>query len=92
LYDSGLTMTEASQIIRSNVVLESTRQASVSSEHASNRTILDASATRASELHEEIARLRERVARLERQGRGAFAPVAPDPVWWETLRDEIDAS
>lgn len=91
LHDSGLTMTEASEILRANIYKKSVTDEAVSQRIAGNDTKPDQTSPLVAALREELAFLRQRVADLEQ--RLQLEPEAgrnPTP-WWAFLREEIDA-
>jgi DNA-binding transcriptional MerR regulator len=91
LYDSGLTMTEASEILRANIYKKETTEKPVSRRSAGNDTKPDQTAPLVAALREEVAFLRQRVADLEQRLRSEpEAGREPSP-WWTFLREEIDA-
>jgi len=90
LYDSGLTMAEASAVMRANDCKNSSRAQSVSSAMTLNRASPSESGSLVAALREEIAFLRQRVAYLETQLRSGEASTAPAARWWEALKEEID--
>jgi len=92
LYDNGLTMTEASEVLRANIYKNSTTKKPVSRRISENDTKPDQTTPLLVALREELAFLRDRVAYLEQrlQSEGETTPK-PTP-WWLALREEIDAS
>jgi hypothetical protein len=88
LYDSGLTMTEASEILRSNANKKPLTDNVILSGFALNRTNVGSDSALIAALKEEIAFLRERVAFLEekRLGRSGGTRQA---AWWEGLREDL---
>ena len=91
LYDGGLTMTEASEILRSSIYRKDVIEQPVSRRIAANDTKPDQTTPLVAALREELAFLHRRVAYLEHrlQSEGE-APREPAP-WWFHLREEIDA-
>ena len=91
LHDSGLTMTEASEVLRSSIYKKEVTGECVSRRIAANDTKPDQTPPLVAALREELAFLRRRVAYLEQrlQSEGE-APREPAP-WWSVLREEIDA-
>lgn len=94
LYDSGLTLTEASDVLRAHAVAKLNSRSPVSSSLPSdNTTPAETGETAYAALRAEVAVLRQRIASLETQcerrntgdGQGAAA-------WWERLRGEIDVA
>ena len=90
LYDSGLTMTEASSILRANSFIDDSSASSVSYRSISNRTIPPPSDPRVDRLQAEIAALRGRVSFLENLLATQKTP-SHSAQWWETLREDLDA-
>ena len=91
LHDSGLTMTEASDIVRSTTYKESHKPISVSSPSTPNATKPDETAVLLHTLRDEIVRLRRHVTALEQR-----LDIPPETdrdgaSWWRALREEIDA-
>ncbi len=88
LYDSGLTMTEASEILRSNATKKPSISNAVPAGFVSNRMNVGSDSALIAALKEEIVFLRERVAFLEeeRLGRGDRTRL---PAWWERLREDL---
>lgn len=93
LYDSGLTMAEASSVLRAkgyriDVGREEDKQAFISNiaKPGDTEALILA-------LNEEIEFLRERVAYLEEQSRiSKGPPPLHERAWWEDLREDSDAS
>ena len=91
LYDSGLTMTEASEILRANLYKKESTEKTVSRRIAANGAKPDQTGPLVAALREEVAYLRQRVADLEQRLRSeGEAEHEPSP-WWTFLREEIDA-
>ena len=88
LYDSGLTMTEASEVLRSNTNKKSSISDAVPTGFVSNRINVGGDSALIAALKEEIAFLRERVAFLEEERRGRGDRTRP-PAWWEGLRGDL---
>jgi len=93
LYDSGLTISEASGVMQADQVRKPREVIPVSSGFASFDVKPAETAGAAALLREEIAGLRRSIASLEAIVRGQAAHTAPlgEP-WWAALREEIDAS
>jgi len=90
LHDSGLTMTEASSIVRASIHKEIDSTIPVSRTRAQNGTKPDGTAALLTAMREELAVLRRQIASLERR----LSPRSePDSAasWWSSLREEIDA-
>jgi hypothetical protein len=91
LHDSGLTMTEASEILRSSIYKKDIVDKPVSQRIVQNDTKPDQTASLVAELREELAFLRRRVVYLEQRLQSEVeTPREPAP-WWFALREEIDA-
>jgi len=91
LYDSGLTMTEASEILRANIYKKEVIVNPVSRRIAGNDTKPDQTAVAVAALREELASLRQRVADLEQRLRSEAEAGHERSPWWTFLREEIDA-
>ena len=90
LHDSGLTMTEASSIVRTSIYKESIPTIPVSHGSAPNAIKPDGTSDLLTAMREELAALRRQLASLE----GRLPPRSePDSAasWWTSLREEIDA-
>jgi DNA-binding transcriptional MerR regulator len=92
LHDSGLTMTEASEILRANIYKNDVREKAVSQRLPSHDTKQDQTALRIAALREEVAFLRQRVAYLEQRLRSEGGAERETTPWWFALREDIDAS
>ncbi len=90
LYDSGLTLTEASEVLLSNALNKGHRSGIVSSGLAQKPVNAERRDELIATLKEEIAFLRQRVEFLEAQHRKE--PAAPPRVWWESLKEEVDGA
>ncbi len=94
LLDSGLKMTEASEIIKETSLKKDTIPFRVSSRIGSNQAIQDEATQRLIyALQDEIDFLRGRVAELESR----LSPPSPATgsaasAWWERLREDLDAA
>jgi len=91
LYDSGLTLTEASEILRAKSYGKRLIDNSTSSGLSRNRMIPDERNEAIAALKEEIAFLRERVAYLEAR-LAEERSEARSPAWWERLKEDVDAA
>jgi len=91
LYDSGLTLTEASEIIQSSAYNKEHASSSVSSGFTQKKTNVEERDELIAALKEEIAFLRQRVAFLESQQQTKKDVAAPRS-WWESLREEADGA
>jgi len=91
LHDSGLTIKEASDVVRSNSVFIGTKDFPLSSTLSQKRVDQGHRDELITALKAEIAFLRERVAYLE--GR-AFEKTESSETsqWWEGLREDADVS
>ena len=91
LHDNGLTMTEASDVLRSSIYKDDITGKPVSRSIAPNDTKPGQTAPLLASLQEELAFLRQRIAYLEQRLQSeAENPREPAP-WWFALREEIDA-
>jgi len=93
LYESGLTMAEASNVLRAEDHQKSRTAYPVSSTSTPNRVTPGTTQSIAA-LREEVRLLRQRLAALERSGAvlAAAGPPPDDGAWWLELREHIDAS
>jgi hypothetical protein len=91
LHDSGLRMTEASEVLRATIYKKDVTEYPVSRRLTSNDTKPDQTATFIAALREDLAFLRQRVAYLEQRLLSEGAPEHEQPPWWFALREEIDA-
>ncbi|MEA3356215.1 MAG: hypothetical protein U9Q23_02575 [Candidatus Bipolaricaulota bacterium] len=91
LHDSGLTIKEASDVLRANSVFIDTNQFPVSSTLSQKRADQGQRGELVTALKAEIAFLRDRVAYLESR---AFEKTEPSDTsqWWEGLREDADVS
>ena len=93
LYDSGLTMTEASAVLRAKTSTQAIPRAVALSGFVSRDTKPSETSPAANGLRQEIEFLRERVAYLEtRLQSPAPAMQREHPTWWERLREDVDAA
>ena len=91
LYDSGLTMTEASSVMRTTSVIKNTSATQASSGFTTNNDKPSESEHVVTLLQEEIAFLRARVAYLEEQQMGSRSERMSH-MWWERMRGEINGA
>lgn len=93
LYDSGLTMAEASDVMRAKADIKSKKQPAVSSRSAPNQLKPMEDRRLVSALQDEISFLRARVKQMEER-LVSHAEGAPSnsPGWWEGLREDLDGS
>ena len=91
LYDSGLTMTEASSVMRTSTARKNTMQDTVSSGFVQNSGKPNDNERVIAILREEVAFLRARVAYLEEQQMRSRLEQTP-PAWWERLRGEASGA
>jgi len=91
LHDSGLTMTEASDILRSSIYKKEPTEESVSRRSSRNATKQDQTDPAVAALREELAFLRQRVAYLEQRLLSEVESGREPTPWWSSLREEIDA-
>lgn len=94
LYDSGLRMAEASDVIRASSVLERPSQHPVSPGFTTHRTLpTETSAAPLGALQDEISFLRSRVVELEARLCVSTSPIAgPSSTWWDALREDVDGA
>ncbi len=93
LYDSGLTITEASAVLRAKTSAQASTETGVSPRFVSHDTKPHETASAANVLRQEIAFLRKRVAYLETRLQSAVPATQRDlPTWWERLREDVDAT
>ena len=92
LYDSGLTMAEASDVLRMKNYRKDAAATTASPRLVPNDTIPHETHPRSSDA-QELARLRERIALLEAELRAMARPTPGRSVsWWEALREDLDGS
>lgn len=91
LHDNGLTMTEASEILRSSIYRKDVREEPVSRRIPQNDTKPDQTIPLVAALRDELAFLRQRVAYLEQRLQSEGETPREPPPWWFALREEIDA-
>jgi hypothetical protein len=94
LYDSGLTMAEASDVVRSNAFKNEHMPNAVSSRLMERDTKPDDTQHLVAALRSEISFLRARLSLLEDQLSAALsrAPTSAPSSWWESLKGDVDAS
>jgi len=95
LYDSGLTMTEASDVVRATVLYQRPPAIAVSPGLAQHQTMpSESGGAPVRILQDEVRFLRNRLAELE----GSLARSAAPPLdtgetpWWAPLREDLDAA
>jgi DNA-binding transcriptional MerR regulator len=91
LYDSGLTIAEASELLRVNSYKKDTIEKHVSQRSPPNNTKPDQTNSAIASLREDIASLRQRVAFLEGRLLPDRRSERDTVAWWSSLREEIDA-
>ena len=93
LYDSGLTLKEASGVIRSKAFKKREKAIEDQPGFVQNQAKEDNTKALIAALKEEIAYLRERVAFLEkrRSDQEAVANMQKTE-WWEFLKEEVDGA
>ena len=89
LYDSGLTITEASDVIRSNADLMDISTKETEGGFTRNRPNPKQRDELIASLSEEIAFLRERVAFLEQQQQQTKGGAPEKHEWWQSLRGNL---
>jgi len=93
LYDSGLTMTEASDVMRATSHKTGIGDVGVSSRFVRSDTKPHDTDSVVAALREEIAFLRGRIVFLESQLRTVGEPAtAEGSAWWQTLREDVDGA
>ena len=93
LYDSGLTLREASSVIRSNAFKKGEIDTKDKPAFTRNQIKEDNTKALIAALKGEIAYLRERVTFLEeRRSNREAVPDIQRPEWWEFLKEEVDGS
>ena len=100
LHDTGLTLAEASQVLRASSYLPDSSNHSVSSgsrlnETKRNETASDLTSAATSSLIEEMAQIRTHLAALQKQlpsSRDDENPSAEDSPWWTYLREDVDVT
>lgn len=90
-YDSGLTMAEASQVLRSSIYKKDSTDQPVSHGILRNDTKPEQTTALVASLRAELASLRLRVADLERRIQSDREGARESDPWWSALREEIDA-
>ncbi len=91
LHDSGLTMTEASEILRASIYKKDAVEVPVSQRSLQIDTKPDQTDSLIAALREEVAFLRQRLLQLEEQRHAERTVDRDPPPWWAALREEIDA-
>jgi len=96
LYDTGLTLSEASDVLRANFEINDHSPMVALSGYRSNDMKQDQTASElASALQDELALIRKHISALEKQlssptdGETPSADVQP---WWSHLREDIDVT
>ena len=95
VYDTGLTLAEASQVIHATSYTKAVPDTSVSSRLASNDTKPDQSPPDTmSPLHQELALLREQLSSLQAQRSHVpdETPRHDEQPWWTYLREDVDVT
>ena len=100
LHDTGLTLAEASQVLRASSHLSDSSNRSISSgsrlnETKRNETASDLTSAATSTLIEEMAQIRTHLAALQKQlpsSRDDENPSAEDSPWWTYLREDVDVT
>jgi len=91
LHDSGLTMTEASDILRSSLYKKDVTADSVSHSMPQNDAKQGQTDVLVAALREELAFLHRRVVHLEQRLQSDGNALREPAPWWFALREEIDA-
>lgn len=96
LYDTGLTLAEASQVVRVTSDMHAISHPSVSSRSGQNDDKPDLSALDlASALQNEMALIRTHIAALEKKLPSSLnneGSSADSPPWWTYLREDVDVT
>lgn len=96
LYDTGLTLAEASQVIRVTSDIHSISAPSVSSRSGPNNVKPDPSTLDlASALQKEMALIRTHIAALQKQLPSSLdneSPLDESQPWWTYLREDVDVT
>ena len=93
LYDSGLTMTEASEVMRATARKKDIMDLSGLPRFVRNGTKPQETDSVVAGLREEIAFLRGRITFLESQLPAVGDPLrAEGQAWWRALREDVDAA
>lgn len=96
LYDTGLTLAEASQVVRANAYDNSPSQLLVSSAYRSNDTKPDQAISElASALQDELTQIRKHIQALEKQlPSPGDDEISSDDVqpWWSYLREDVNVT
>lgn len=94
LYDTGLTLTEASQVVRAKDINRDVSNESVSSGITSNRAKREHEAE-SDRVSRELRSIREHLVALEQRVsdlRPASGVESDDAHWWSRLREDIDVT
>jgi len=96
LYDTGLTLAEASQVVRANAHDTNSSHLSVSSAYRSNDPKPDRAISElASALQDELTQIRKHIAALEKQfpsrGNDEISSNDVQP-WWSYLREDVNVT
>ncbi len=96
LYDTGLTLAEASNVLHTNSLIDESRTSSVSSSFSQNRAKPANDLIRPeSTITQQLNRIQEQLGVLERQVASSASanPRAEEPQpWWSRLREDVDVS
>ncbi|MBE0636673.1 hypothetical protein IH601_11810 [Candidatus Bipolaricaulota bacterium] len=96
LYDTGLTLTEASNVIRATSYQFNVSPLSVSSRSALNEMKPDRSTVDlATGLRQELTQIRAHLSAIETQlqpGSSCAEPAIDSQPWWTHLREDIDVT
>ena len=96
LYDTGLTLAEASNVLHTNSLIDESRTSSVSSSFSQNRAKPASDLIRPeSTITQQLNRIQEQLGVLERQVASSASanPRAEEPQpWWSRLREDVDVS
>jgi hypothetical protein len=93
LYDSGLTMAEASEVLRAKAYAHARTTLDVSPGFVAHDTKPSQTPSSVDILRDEIAFLRDRIAGLEDDLRQRHvASGTEESAWWTRLREDVDGS
>jgi DNA-binding transcriptional MerR regulator len=95
LYDTGLTLTEASQVLRATAINTNIRTPASSSSFTSNQMKPSREGTFDASSAQELKRIREHLVALEERIsdlQTASHTAGEDPYWWNRLREDVDVT
>jgi len=95
LYDTGLTLTEASHVLRSKSLIKHHREDGALPASTSNRVNPASIAPDARMLVDELSRIYEKLAALEQrlvQSPSERSDLGDEGRWWNRLREDVDVT